>query len=115
MDFKQEFSLEKRAEESKRILNKFDDRIPIIVQKAANCKNIAKIDKRKYLVPKTLTLGQLIYVIRKRIKLDASQALFIFINNNLLPTSTLIYEIYKKNKDNDGFLYVYYSSEETFG
>ncbi len=115
MDFKKEFSFEKRKEESNRVITKFDNRIPLIIQRSNYCQNISKIDKRKYLVPYNLSLGQIIYVIRKRIKLDSSSALFIFINNKLLPTSSLIYNIYNEYKDEDGFLYIYYSSEETFG
>ncbi len=48
--------------------------------------NIPDIDKKKYLVPADLTVGQFVYVIRKRIKLPAEKAIFIFIHNVLPPT-----------------------------
>ena len=38
-----------------------------------------------------------------------------FINNKLLPTSALMQTVYNKEKDEDGFLYVSYSGENTFG
>ena len=43
------------------------------------------------------------------------QAIFITINNCLPESNTQICNIYNKHKDEDGFLYVVYSSENTFG
>lgn len=40
----------------------------------------------RYLVPADLTVGQFVYVIRKRIKLSPEKAIFIFVNNVLPPT-----------------------------
>jgi GABA(A) receptor-associated protein len=41
----------------------------VIVERAPKS-DIAEIDKKKYLVPMDLTVGQFVYVIRKRIKLS---------------------------------------------
>ncbi len=41
---------------------------------------------RRYLVPADLTVGQFVYVIRKRIKLSPERAIFIFIDNKLPPS-----------------------------
>ena len=65
LTFKEKFSFEKRKEESARIKTKYPDRIPIIVEKNKDS-DIEDIDKEKYLVPNDLTLGQFIFVIRKR-------------------------------------------------
>ena len=40
----------------------------------------------RYLVPGDLTVGQFVYVIRKRIKLEPEKAIFIFVANVLPPT-----------------------------
>ncbi|KAE8956555.1 hypothetical protein PR001_g31694, partial [Phytophthora rubi] len=48
--------------------------------------DIPDIDKKKFLVPADLTVGQFVYVIRKRIKLSPEKAIFIFVNNVLPPT-----------------------------
>jgi GABA(A) receptor-associated protein len=42
----------------------------------------------RYLVPTDLSIGQFVYVIRKRIKLSSEKVIFIFVNNVLPPTST---------------------------
>jgi len=112
--YKKNNSLEKRSKESNRILTKHPERIPIIVCKSTNC-DLPDIDKQKYLVPKDMSLGQFIYVIRKRIKLQANEALFILVNNVLQPSNKSIQEIYEDHKDVDNFLYIIYSSENTFG
>jgi len=113
-DFKRKNSFEKRYQESKNILAKYPERIPIIVEKYEDCE-LPEIDKLKYLVPKDMTMPQFIFVIRKRIKLDPSQTLFVMVNNTLVGSSKLISEIYDELKDKDGFLYVTYTNENTFG
>lgn len=113
--FKKENTEEKRKQESTKIRAKFPDRIPIIVEKRNNCKNIPSIDKNKYLVPSDLTVGQFMYIIRKRIKLNSSESLFIFINNILPTTSQTVGHLYKDYQDKDGFLYFTIQGQNTFG
>ncbi|KAF5744298.1 autophagy-related protein 8f [Tripterygium wilfordii] len=91
-----------------------DDDIYVIVEKAERS-DIPNIDKKKYLVPADLTVGQFVYVIRKRIKLSAEKAIFIFVDSVLPPTGAVMSTIYDEKKDEDGFLYVTYSGENTFG
>lgn len=112
--FKQEHPLEKRKQEAQRIREKYPDRIPVIVEKADRV-DVPDIDKKKYLVPADLTAGQFVYVIRKRIKLNPEKAIFIFVNNVLPPTPALMSSIYEEHKDEDGFLYITYTGENTFG
>ncbi|PIA35701.1 hypothetical protein AQUCO_03500215v1, partial [Aquilegia coerulea] len=97
----------------------------VIVEKAEKS-DIPNIDKKntffysynkfyRYLVPADLTVGQFVYVIRKRIKLSAEKAIFIFVDNVLPATGAIMSAIYDEKKDEDGFLYVTYSGENTFG
>ncbi|KAK5812654.1 hypothetical protein PVK06_028091 [Gossypium arboreum] len=101
--FKIEHDFEKRRAEAARIRGKYPDRIPVIVEKAERS-DIPNIDKKKYLVPADLTVGQFIYVIRKRIKLIAEKAIFIFVDGVLPPTGAIMSTIYDEKKDEDGFL-----------
>jgi GABA(A) receptor-associated protein len=105
---------ETRIHECSRIIRKYPDRIPIIVCKDKGC-TIPDIDKHKYIVPRDMSLGQFIYVIRKRINLGSNETLFVLVGNTLMPGNKLLQEIYEDNKSMDGFLYVTYSSENTFG
>ena len=112
--FKLAHPFEKRKEEAARIRAKYPERIPIIVEKADRS-DIPAVDKKKYLVPPDLTVGQFVFVVRKRIKLSPEKAIFIFVNNTLPQTASLMSAIYEENKDDDGFLYLTYSGENTFG
>ncbi|KAJ2750155.1 Autophagy- protein 8, partial [Coemansia sp. BCRC 34490] len=105
---------QKRQEEADRIRRKYPDRIPVICEKVEKS-DIQTIDKKKYLVPADLTVGQFVYVIRKRIKLSPEKAIFIFVNEILPPTAALMSSVYEEHKDDDGFLYITYSGENTFG
>ena len=112
--FKDKFDLKQRQDESSRVKRKYPNRIPVIVERAENCNEIAKIDKTKYLVPGDLTVGQFIYVIRKRIKLNSEQALFVFVNETMPTISENLSIVYRNHEDEDGFLYITYSGENTF-
>ena len=111
--FKNAYSAEERTGEASRILIKYPDRVPIILEKGGN--EVPDIDKKKYLVPADLTIGQFCYVIRKRLKVNSEKAIFIFVNGKIPPTSSMISLIYAENKDQDGFLYITYAGENTFG
>ena len=37
-----------------------------------------------------MTMGQLVYVLRKRISVPAEQAIFVFVGNTLPPASALV-------------------------
>jgi GABA(A) receptor-associated protein len=108
-------TLFERSTESARILQKYPERIPIICERNSKDYSAPYIDKNKYLVPNDLTVGQFIYVIRKRMKLNPEEALFIFINGNIVPTHSTMNYIYSIFKDSDGFLYITYAKEATFG
>lgn len=105
---------EEKKQESERIREKYPDRLPIIVKKDKNC-ILQDIDKEKYLVPKDMSLSQFMFVIRKRIHLDPATALFILINGNLINGTKIMDNIFNEHKQEDGFLYVTYTSENTFG
>ena len=114
MNFKQKYELKERQTESQRVLSKYPDRIPVICEKARTSK-LGDIDKNKYLIPEDLTLGQFVYVIRKRLKLPAEKGIFLFVGRSMQPSSSNMRVLYHSNHDNDGFLYVTYSEENVFG
>lgn len=112
--FKSSHSFEKRKNESSRIRSKYPDKIPIIVEKFEKSQ-VNDIDKNKYLVPTDLTVGQFLYIIRKRVQLTPEKAIYIFIDNKIPPTAQMMANLYEQYKDDDGFLYVFYACESTFG
>ena len=98
-----------------RIKEKYTDRIPVIVEKKNVSDGLPDIDKKKFLVPQDITVGQMAYVIRKRIKLQPEQALFIVCNGKMPPTSELLSGLYEREADSDFFLYLSYVGEVAYG
>lgn len=97
------------------MISKYPDRIPIIIEKHKGCEYINQLESCKYLVPKEMTMGQFIAMIRSKIKLEPSTGMFVFVNNLLVPNSCCIESLYNEHKDDDGFMYMKYSAENTFG
>ncbi len=116
VDFKQEHSFEKRQEECNRITHKYPDRLPIICQRAKNAtSDCPVIDKKKYLVPSDLSVGQFIYVVRKRCNLNATKSIYFCVDGSIPATGKLLKSLHEECKEKDGFLYIYYNTENTFG
>lgn len=114
-DYKQKYTLEERLVESNRILTKHVDRIPVILSKLAGS-NAPEIEKRRYLIPNVYTVAQLIHIIRTRLHISEDKGIFIFVNGVVMPNpNEKMYELYSKEKDEDQFLYITYSLENTFG
>ena len=112
--FKKAYALEKRKEEARRIITKYPDRIPVICERKTL--DAPELDRKKYLVPKDLTLGNFMYIIRKRVKISPEKSLYLFIDGNIVTLTTLMSVVYEQymNKD-DNFLYIEYATESTFG
>lgn len=116
MTFKKEYTFDERFDEAQRVLSKYPDRVPIICERInIASKDTPNIDKKKYLVPRDLNMGQFLYVIRKRIKLPSEKALFLFVKGRMISNAVSISDAYETNKDADGFMYINYSCENTFG
>ena len=107
-------SLEKRLEMSSTVLKKYPDRCTIIVGKRDG-DDLKELDKKKYICPLDINLAQFTYAIRKKLTLKPEKSLFFFINNKIYQGNTMMSEIYRENKESDGFLYVIYCLESTFG
>lgn len=101
-------------EAAEKLQAKYPDRVPVVI---TGMDSKITLNKKKYLVPLDLTVGQLVYIIRKNIKdLQPSEAIFIFISDKkiLPPTSALVKSIYDEYAS-DGFIKIDIALENTFG
>ena len=118
-NFKKNTSYEERLQKSNKMLSLYPDRIPVIVEMATSSLSynnyIKSSHKIKYLVPYNINMGQFIQIIREKININPSMALFFFINKQVFPITSLMGDIYKNNADSDGFLYIEFCEESTFG
>ena len=114
MNFKDRYSLKNRVEESSKILLKYPDRVPIICEKN-NKDSGRELEKKKYLINKNVTIGEFLFYIRKNLLINEYTALFLLIGDVIPPNNStfgLLYDVYR---DLDGYLYITYSFENTFG
>lgn len=112
--FKLQYTFEQRRQESTLILRKYSDRIPVILERAFDG-HINEMDKYKFLVPHDCSVAQFMWIIRKRTNLNPNKSLYLFVNKTLPKACALMGELYQLYKDEDGFLYVMYNGENTFG
>lgn len=96
------------------IQQKYPNTVCIFVELARNAE-LPSLDKHKYIVPKNTTVGAFLFILRKRLKLPAEKALFIFINNTLPCSSQTMGEVYSAHKSPDGALRIICTSESVFG
>jgi len=123
MPFATKFTLEQRLAESKRIREKYPNRIPCIIERAAvSNKSIPDIDKHKYLVPADIKMSAVMQIIRKRMgqQLQPEEALYMFVRTAqdktvIAPMNTEMVSLDEKHRGQDGFVYIEYAGETTFG
>jgi GABA(A) receptor-associated protein len=115
LNFSNRYKFNERVQEAARVLSKYPERIPVICEKNAKCTDLNNIGKEKYLVYPDLTCGQFMYIIRRSLSLPAEKAVFMMINGIIPSNTDIMYELYEKHKDSDGFLYITYTSENVFG
>ena len=102
--------------ESNSIRAKFPTKIPVIVERYWKETNLPYMDKTKFLIPGDFAMYQLYKVIRNRMVLKETDSIHLFINENTLASmSAPFHDVYVSMKDEDGFLYITYASQETFG
>lgn len=96
------------------IKEKYPNYIPIIVRPKDNTITLTKY---KFLVGGDVTIGQFLSILRKKMKsMKPSEAIYLFVNNKIPETSSLLSSIYSSNVDEQTqMLYFTLCKENTFG
>ncbi len=96
---------------------KHPDKVPVHISVADGEKNVPDLDRHHYLIDKDFTMGHVVYIIRKKINLSSKRAIFVFVDNGILPpNSALIGDMYQQHKDPiNALLYISFRTENTFG
>lgn len=111
--FRQRLTLHQRRSEYSKVRRQRPDHIPTIIEQG--CRDAPLIDKEKFLIPPTLSGAQLSYVVRRRLQLQPNQALFLLCDHSLVHNQVNMGELHVQHGGEDGFLYIQYVIENTFG
>jgi GABA(A) receptor-associated protein len=112
--FKEECTFEQRKAEASAIRIKYPERVPVIIERFPGT-HVNDMDKKKFLIPSDISMSQLVWIIRKRVHLEPEKALYLYVGKTMPVASTSLAQAYEEHHDEDGFLYVSYSGENTFG
>lgn len=112
--FRKNFTLTERVNEYIKIKEKYN-KIPIIICDL----NIysKELVKHKWLLEPKYKIHHLYIKLREYIKLQPYESVFLFLDGyNVIPhIDTQINDLYNRYKSEDGFLYLVFSKENTFG
>jgi GABA(A) receptor-associated protein len=124
-EFKRSAALDQRRSVAERIRIKYPDRIPLIIERAAStttanrngrATSTPQCEKSKFLVGADSPIANVLAELRRQLRMKPEQALFLFVGKGVIPpTAALVSQIYERFKDEDGFLYIAYACENTFG
>ena len=92
-----------------KLLGKYPDRVPVVIE--------SKIDGQvlKYMVPRDRTIAQMMAQLRKHVKMNPKQAIYLFVNNTLPPNTSTVGEVWEQHRNEKNVLHIVYSLENTFG
>lgn len=113
-DFKMKYTYDDRKKKSSDMIKKYPDKVCVILEKGDN--TVQDLDTSQFVLNKNVTVGHLIYMIREGINIAQYDSIYIFIEKGYIPISSdNIGRLYDKYADQDGFLYMTYCREKTFG
>ena len=86
-----------------KIMRKYPNRVPCVV------------DGIKYLAPRDMRLCDFLVFVRRRMKYDSHEAIFVTFGGEHYPMHYTMHEIYQDNVASDGFLYGIIHQEKVYG
>jgi GABA(A) receptor-associated protein len=99
------------------LLKKYPDRIPVIIEKC----DFLDLENYKYLLPKKMYVSYFLSIIKTKMNktFDSRKAIFTFVKSGtsyfLVSLNENMETVYDRYKNDDGFLYIKFGIENTFG
>ena len=98
-----------------RLLEKYPNKLPVIIQRHIRCNDIPQLKRKKYLLPKHIHMADLLFYIRAQLTVPPHISIYVLVGNSLPSLNQTLSLIYEEERAEDGFLYICYSSEHAFG
>ncbi|XP_075984883.1 uncharacterized protein LOC142982325 [Anticarsia gemmatalis] len=103
-------------QEVQAIRHRFPNKIPLYVERYVREREVPALGRNKFLVPQELTMSQFLYIIRTKMKLRDSQALYLLVNDKVLASHSMtMAQAYEQFRHHDGYLHITYAAQQVFG
>lgn len=113
-EFRSKNDLQTRKQLYQKISEAYPDRYPIIMDRRNTHDPL--MNKQKFLVPGDATMAFIIREARSHfMSYSSTHSIIFFVGNTMVKVSDLVSMVYDKYHDEDGFLYLTYTSESIFG
>lgn len=107
---------EKSNREVEAIRHRFPNKVPLYVTRYVRDREVPVLGRTKFLVPQELTMSQFLYIIRTKMKLRDSQALYLLVNDKVLASHSMtMAQAYQQFRSHDGYLHITYAAQQVFG
>ncbi|XP_060806044.1 uncharacterized protein LOC106131528 [Amyelois transitella] len=108
--------MEESENEAEAIRHRFPNKVPLYVQRFVREREVPALNRKKYLVPQELTMSQFLFIIRTKMKLRDTQALYLIVNDSVLASHSMTMEqAYQQFRSEDGYLHITYAAQQVFG
>ncbi|KAH0614255.1 uncharacterized protein H6S33_006141 [Morchella sextelata] len=111
--FKDDYNFTIRQEKYMAIMKKYPKCVPIVCESGS--RGLHHMCRREFSVERTQTLAGVMWRIRRDAKVSETEALFVMVDGVVQPSSVEMGVLYDWAKDEDGWLYITYVKENTFG
>ncbi|KAA8894372.1 autophagy protein Atg8 ubiquitin like protein [Sphaerosporella brunnea] len=88
--------------------------VPVVIERATGETELRDFSKHTMLFRSTATIAELHHSLRRRLRIGAQKALFLFVDGAIEPLTCSLADAFRRGQG-DGWLYVVYSGENAFG
>lgn len=111
--FKDSMGFDERRAFFLSLVSKHENKIPVVIE--TDPRSMMKFFSFKLSLKPTIAVSALAKIVREKVQLSNSEAIFLFCGNVSLAGNKILSDTYEKYRDKDGFLYVVVSNIESFG
>lgn len=112
-------TFDERLAEAEKILKKENNKLPVLFEFTDHNNERMKLQKNKFALDRTITVGEMVLIVRNRIEVESYKGLYLYIEFDkkviILSNNSLIGDLYDKYRGFDKFLKIHYDVEPMFG